>query len=749
MRPALAPGTLVVGEVVESHHLRPYDDREYTAASRELAARCRPAVFAYPASVATVYLTSSALRQQTQAMAIVVILAVALLYLRVRNADSLLKRDGPTPPYLRCLFSAYVVFSALLWSFFSGYVYITAGETVGYLAILISVALGAGAISSLVTDYRLYTAYVLSLVSPLVIIVARSSQDDHTLRFAAAYLLGGVGVYMNWTNFRGFWKQYRQSRTQMEEVNSARERLEMVVSGSNLGTFDWRLDREEFFLDSKAPEALGYSSDDFAPVKSNLVHFIHPDDLTTTKARVVELLKKPESQLTEVEVQLRDYQEQYRWFKFRGRVVERDLSQRATRLAGTYEDITREKESEQVMLELRQRAEQAEKLKTLGVLAGGVAHDFNNMLTVFVGNIELAQMDVPRQCSANDYLDEAKSSALKASELCTQLLAYAGKSQVKLELFNLSSLVEDMSHLLQVSIGKNHELKLSLGQRLPPVEGDRGQIRQVILNLLTNAAEAMEDRSGEIRLTTSLLEEVEAACALPDSLAGRYVCLTITDQGCGMEPEVLERIFDPFFTTKFTGRGLGLASAQGIARSHGGQLTASSTPEVGTVFRLYLPAKAVAGTQGESEPATLPNEPSQLTILVADDEAPVRKILTGLLSQAGHQVFTARDGIEALEKLMRNDGQIDLVVLDLIMPRKDGFETLTELRSYWPNLPVLLSSGYSEEEVLSKAKAQVQGFLKKPFSKGQLLAELEKIRENLPRLGRSDALRGRSLDLAD
>lgn len=267
-------------------------------------------------------------------------------------------------------------------------------------------------------------------------------------------------------------------------------------------------------------------------------------------------------------------------------------------------------------------------------------------------------------------------------------------------------------------------MKLQLDEDIPWVQGDLSQIRQIILNLMTNASEAMEGKSGSISLKTHLADRVEMAYSHPDLKAASYLCLTVTDQGCGMEKEVLERIFDPFFTTKFTGRGLGLASALGIARTHNGKLTVTSTPDVGTVFQLFLPVSNVTQPPQSEVPSRSFVKTPRMSVLVVDDEVSVRRVIKGLLTQVGHRVLTANDGVEALDLLMKHDSEIDLVILDLIMPRKDGYDTLIELRSYWPKLPVILSSGYSERAVFSKAKSQVQGFLRKPFSKPRLLEEL-------------------------
>ena len=349
-------------------------------------------------------------------------------------------------------------------------------------------------------------------------------------------------------------------------------------------------------------------------------------------------------------------------------------------------------------------------------------HDFNNLLTAFIGNIELARLEIDEASGAQELLDEARSSALDASELCNQLLAYAGRARCRVEQFDLNSLVREMAHLLQVSVGKEHDYLVALAEELPQVRADKSQLRQVILNLMTNAAESMEGQTGTITLRTDAVDAAELESTRPDLKRGEYVRLTVRDEGCGMGPEVLEKMFDPFFTTKFTGRGLGLASVLGIARGHEGDIFAESEIGRGTEVHLLLPAcrqrLIEPAVRRQREGLRMPS----MRVLVVDDEASVRGLVKKLLSRQGHTVLGAADGVEALEMLSAME--VDLVILDMIMPRKDGYATLTELRESWPDLPVLLSSGYSEEAVLNKAKEQVQGFLKKPYDLEQLLQTL-------------------------
>ena len=407
--------------------------------------------------------------------------------------------------------------------------------------------------------------------------------------------------------------------------------------------------------------------------------------------------------------------------------MQKDLSGRSQRVAGTYQDITQQKVAQTQMEQLQRQIEESEKLKTLGVLAGGVAHDFNNLLTAFVANIELARMGIEESDEAQGFLEEAKNSALSAAELCNQLLAYAGKGKYEIVPFSLNQAVGELAHLLQVSAGKNHTLKLELAEKLPHVEGDLSQIRQIILNLLTNAAESMGEKSGTIHIETSVLNATEIEELHPDLPSDDYVHLVVRDEGCGMSTEVLEKMFDPFFTTKFTGRGLGLASVLGIAKNHGGKIYAESEVEAGTAFHVLLPVcKSVPVPMENKVPEERPDERDRpLTVLLVDDEVSVRIVVKNLIEQAGHKAIAVGSGEQALEMLAGERDSIDMVLLDIIMPGMDGYATLTEIRNSWPDLPVVLSSGYSEDNVFERAKGQTQGFLKKPYSRAQLLETVE------------------------
>ncbi|MBI2497822.1 MAG: hypothetical protein HYV75_07920 [Opitutae bacterium] len=268
------------------------------------------------------------------------------------------------------------------------------------------------------------------------------------------------------------------------------------------------------------------------------------------------------------------------------------------RITGTHTDITARKLAEAAAEKLHHKMLEIQKLESLGVLAGGIAHDFNNLLTVIIGNSTLARLEPgvsPANCAR---LDSAITSARRAAELCRQLLAYAGKDTFTTAHISLNEVATETAQLLELTIGKHAQLEFALAPDLPRNEADPSQVRQVIMNLLMNASEALGGSAGTIRLATSAITlgpstPGDGSAPATEAAPGEYVCLEVADTGCGMTPAVLERIFDPFYTTKFAGRGLGLAAVLGIVRTHHGTVKVTSTTGRGSVFRVFLPLRQV------------------------------------------------------------------------------------------------------------------------------------------------------------
>ena len=396
-------------------------------------------------------------------------------------------------------------------------------------------------------------------------------------------------------------------------------------------------------------------------------------------------------------------------------------------------DITRQKQAEEEKQKLEAQIQQAQKLESLGVLAGGIAHDFNNLLMGILGNTGLALLELAPDSPVRHHLLDVERTSQRAAELCKQMLAYSGKGKFVVQPLDISQLVVDMTDLLQISISKKAVLERDFATALPAFEADATQIRQVVMNLITNASEALGDKGGTISLRTDKMEcdraYLEQTYLAEKLEPGTYVFLEVRDTGDGMNDATRERIFDPFFSTKFTGRGLGLAATLGIVRGHQGALEVESKTGEGTVFRVLFPASGGPLTIPTADTTVAPEGPqSDGTILVVDDEIMVLNIARRVLERAGYEVLTAGDGQEGYEMFCRHSQDISLVLLDVTMPRMDGDETFRKMRRVKDDLRVLLTSGYNEQEATHDLKGPgLAGFIQKPYAPADLLRKVREV----------------------
>jgi PAS domain S-box-containing protein len=406
----------------------------------------------------------------------------------------------------------------------------------------------------------------------------------------------------------------------------------------------------------------------------------------------------------------------------------KDARGQVTGIVGIARDITDRKHEQDERQMMERKFQETQKLESLGVLAGGIAHDFNNLLTGILGNASLARMDLSPESALHAYLEQIELSSQRAADLCKQMLAYSGKGRFIIQRIDLSALVKETLHLLQISISKKAVLKLQLAEELPGVMADATQIRQIIMNLVMNASDAIGEKSGMITISTSTLYAdrayLDALVGAADLASGDYVALEVTDNGCGMNAETKAKIFEPFFTTKFTGRGLGLAAVLGIVRGHKGALQVYSEAGRGSTFKLLLPAAGAAGDAKIERPPALQWR-GHGTVLVIDDEESVRKVAARMLKTLGFDVLAANDGEEGLRIYRAHSDSISCVLLDLTMPRMDGEETFRELRRIHPEACVILMSGFNEQEAGARFVGKgLAGFLQKPFTPEELREQL-------------------------
>ncbi|HEY6080471.1 MAG TPA: response regulator [Polyangiaceae bacterium] len=396
-------------------------------------------------------------------------------------------------------------------------------------------------------------------------------------------------------------------------------------------------------------------------------------------------------------------------------------------------DSSERRRAEDERLKFLSQIQQTQKLESLGVLAGGIAHDFNNLLMAVLGHADLALDALPASSEARDDLAEIRRAAQRATELCKQMLAYSGKGRFVIQPVELQKVVEEMLHMLRVSISKNAMLKLNFSPNVPSVDADVSQLRQVVMNLVVNASEAIAERSGIITVTIGAMDcdrpylsEAWLDEQLPE---GMYVFIEVADTGSGMDSETRSRIFDPFFTTKFTGRGLGLAAVLGIVRGHRGAIKVYSELGRGTTFKVLFPVGHRAEVRAQGSPVRGIYE-GKGTVLLVDDDESVRAVGRKMLERVGFTVVTAADGAEAIARFRERADDIICAIVDLTIPHVDGAETFRELRRMRPGVRVILSSGYNEQDVTQRFVGKgLAGFIQKPYQLSTLVGVLKEVLE--------------------
>ncbi len=520
-----------------------------------------------------------------------------------------------------------------------------------------------------------------------------------------------TAVISNLLLFRDLQKSEEESRWLVENANEAI----VVIQNQMIKRFNARL-----------IEISGYSRDELESIP--FMDLVNEKD----RAKVLERYNKRlvgESATEVSKLRLVRKSGQMRWAE--AKLIRISWNDQPALLA-FINDVTEHRRMESDRRKLDAQVQQAQKMESLGVLTGGIAHDFNNLLTGILGNADLALDDVKPGSPVRERLDEIEKAAKQAADLCNQMLAYSGKGQFSIEPLRINEVVVEMAHLLEISISKKVNLRYNFARDLPEIDGDVAQIRQVVMNLVTNASEASGSDRGVITLTTDVQHcnrELLSSAVIDEELPeGNYLALEVRDTGRGMDEETRTRIFDPFFTTKFQGRGLGLAAVLGIVRGHHGAITLSSTLNEGTAIRVLLPVRdPVAGTVPAADGEAWRGVG---TVLLVDDEESVRNVVRKMLEKAGFDVLTARDGLEAMQIYVEKANDIRLVLLDLTMPQMDGEETFSEICRIRPDARVVMASGCTEQEVIRRFRGKgISGFVHKPFKFTPLMVVLQKALE--------------------
>jgi PAS domain S-box-containing protein len=465
----------------------------------------------------------------------------------------------------------------------------------------------------------------------------------------------------------------------------------------------------------------GYTRAEFASVPWE--RLLHPEDVEAVKGYHQEALR---GERCEFEARIVRKDGEVRWLHTTLAGVV-DPEEGALRLVGATRDVTERRRAQDEWRSLESHVREMQRLESLGVLAGGLAHDFNNVLSIVLGNTALAQAEIPENATVMRRLERIRAAAQHAAGLTDQMLTYSGNASVSLKPLDLSRLVDGVHDLLAASMARRSQLELRL-ESPTLVEGDETQLRQVVVNLVSNASEAMGGRPGTVWVRTGTLHADRTYLADtfgPQELeAGDYAYVEVSDSGEGISEAARARIFEPFYTTKVSGRGLGLAAVLGIVQGHRGAIKLLSEPGRGTTFRVLLPSSLHAESSRSEEPVRN-TETARGVVLVVDDDEPVLELAHEFLARAGFEVYSARGGLEALRVL--EEQAVDAVVLDAVMPDLEGEEVLRRLRAVRPGLPVILVTGFGDDATLERfVSAGVEAILRKPYEAEALIDQVSR-----------------------
>ncbi len=540
-------------------------------------------------------------------------------------------------------------------------------------------------------------------------------------------------AYGKLTHFVGIISDVTSQRHVEEELRHNMRLARSIIDATPDMVYVYDLiEHRSVYANQQVSQVLGYTPYEIQQMGTQVFLRLHPDDLPKLAAHEQHFNRLRDGEVIEWEYRIQTAFGDWRWIFSRDIIFQRQEDGTPRLALGVGRDITARRQAEAERQDLERRLLEVQKFESLGMLAGAIAHDFNNLLVAILGNAGLALMELPYGSAARDSIAQIELTARRAADLTRQLLTYAGKGRLTMQRINVNDLVEEMIRLLQTSIPKHVTLRSALAPRLPAVEADGTQVRQVIMNLVINAAEAIGKQSGTINVTTGVMEAdqqyLRDAYPGSDLPAGKYVYVEVVDTGMGMDAATRVRIFEPFFTTKPEGRGLGLAAVAGIAHRHKGALIVFSEVGRGSTFRFLLPITHMPAEVVSSEQTGNSDWHGRGTVLVIDDEADVRSVAARMLERFGFAVLQAADGQLGLELLLANKSSIACVLLDMAMPQLSGEETFREIRRVNPDVRVILMSGYNEDDIASRfADKKPAGFLHKPFTPQVLRSRLQQV----------------------
>ncbi len=547
---------------------------------------------------------------------------------------------------------------------------------------------------------------------------------------ARTYITSATGLVKD-GHLRRVWGSVRDITAQVKaerEIEASRQRIGLAVEAGGIGFFEWDPAHQAGYFEFPGSDHRESSRRDLAS-RDQLSEVLGDENIARLSAARQQYVSSDDEQLT-CELVFKGEPEDV-YLALQGRTFGNGPRDQQA-IIGVTQDISRIRRAEAEKLRLEDQMRAAQKLESLGLLAGGIAHDFNNLLLSILGNADLAERIIPAGSPGREYLGDIGKAARVASDLCRQLLAYAGKGSFVLEPINPTVLVSEMRGLLESSINRRINLRFNFG-KAPPIVADRSQMQQIILNLVINAGEAIGEGSGEVCISTGVqtcdstyLAEPYLDAELPE---GDYTFIEVSDTGEGMSGEIREKLFDPFFTTKFTGRGLGMSAVLGIVRGHEGSIKIYSEVGRGTTVRVLFPASSEEAEHTHSIAAEedTPALPAGKVLFIDDDEL-VRSVGSAMLKQLGLEAVQAANGIEALKIYETGPEEFACVLLDLTMPEMDGIETFRHIRELNPHVKVVLASGYNEQEATRQFVGRgLAAFIQKPFVVTDLKRVLESV----------------------
>ena len=535
-------------------------------------------------------------------------------------------------------------------------------------------------------------------------------------------LLVGLTVY---GLARHLAKVQSLNATLEQKVQERTQRLASIISGTNVDTWEWNVQTGETTFNERWANIIGYTLEELAPVSiATWMKFAHPDDLQASD----ELLRKHfqgDVDYYDFESRMQHKDGTWVWVLDRGQVATWTEDGQPLLMMGTHTDITKSKEAAAVLTRLKDQTHQLQKAESLSLMAGAIAHHFNNKLQAVMNNLELAS-NPPKGLDPAKFLAQAKLASEKAAEVSRLMLLYLGQSSLERGPRCLAELCRASLPFIQKALPSTVLLELDGPSPGPVVRANADQIQQLLTSLVTNASEAMSAAGGCVRLSLSTCPAVEIPTAHRFPIGWQpqgsdHACLAVADTGGGIASGDIDKLFDPFYSTKFIGRGLGLPVVLGLVQAHGGAITVESVVGQGSSFRIYLPISGEAPLDPLEPPVAAPPLVFGGTVLLVDDDEMLLMSTRRLMVLLGFTLLTATDGVEGLDVFRQHQAEICLVITDLSMPRMDGWGLLTALRQLAPNLPVILASGYDKAQVMSNPTPErPQAFLNKPYDLQQL-----------------------------